>query len=108
MVGFEIVELPVEVTGKEQSGIFQFALAIGQSAFPKIQNGDGGANDNGCDQQNADNGEPIEGIASIKRRSRAIADAVRFQTLLPHWPLLQCMDTRHEWRNPLELRLPGV
>jgi hypothetical protein len=84
---FEIVQLLVKMTGKEQNGIFQFALAIIQGAFSKIQNGDCGADYNRRDQQDATKDKPIQGIAPIKRRSTAIADAAPSGRFLPHWPL---------------------
>src|ERR1700687_2949037 len=73
------------MTGKEQNGILQLTLAVIQGAVSKIQDGDRGADHNGCDQQDAAKDKPIEGIASIKHRS--IADAVPSGTFLLPWPL---------------------
>ena len=67
MDDFEVVEFSIKVSGKEQDGIFQLALAVIQGALSKIQNGDCGADYNGRDQQDAAKDKPIEGIASIKR-----------------------------------------
>ncbi len=104
---FEIVQLPVEMTGQQQNGIFKFALAIVQRAFAKIQDDDGGADDDGRDQQHAANDKPIERVAPIERRSAAVMRAAS-GTLLPHRTLpRRCMDTGVEWRNPLELGLPA-
>jgi hypothetical protein len=67
--GFEIVELPIEMTGKEQDGIFQLAFAIIQGPFSKTQNGDCSADNNGCDQQTATKHKPTHRIPPNRCRN---------------------------------------
>ena len=47
----EVLELLVEVAGKQQHGVFQFALAVVQRALAEISNHDGGADGDCRDQQ---------------------------------------------------------
>ena len=62
--GAEVFELLVEVAGKQQYGVFQFALAVVQRALAEISDHDRGADGDRRDQQPAARDEPANRIVA--------------------------------------------
>ena len=56
--GVGVLELLVEVTGEQQNGVFQFALAVDQRAFAEFAGHHDGADENRRDQQAAAKRQP--------------------------------------------------
>ena len=69
--GVGVLELLVEVTGEQQDGVFQFALAVGQRALAEFADHHDGAGENRRNQQRAANGQPQH--RTTDRRAKAPA-----------------------------------
>jgi hypothetical protein len=57
--GVEIVQLSIEMAGKQQDSILKFAAAVHQGALPEADDRQGGADRNGCDQQDSNKDQQI-------------------------------------------------
>ena len=63
----EIPELLIEMTGEQQHGIFQFALAVAQRPLTEIPGHHGRADCDRCDQQQAAQDQPTDRTAAHER-----------------------------------------